>query len=85
MEGSAMAHHPKVIIAMIECLEPVSDSDVALADAWMRDHPADYPDYMRRGIREIGEIIAKGNAEIAELKDQTADWQARLDRLSRRL
>jgi hypothetical protein len=70
---------------MIECREAVSDSDIALADAWMRDHPADYPDYLRRGIRKIGEIMAKGRADCADMKDKNADWQARLDRLLDRL
>jgi 3-methyladenine DNA glycosylase/8-oxoguanine DNA glycosylase len=80
-----MPHHPKVIIAMIESHEPVSDAEIALATVWMRDHPEDFSAHRLATIREIAEIVAKGNADLAEMKDQDADIQALLARIDRHL
>ena len=78
-------HHPQVIIAMIEHREPVSDTDVVRADRWMAEHPKEYPAGLRDGIRQLGEAIAQGNAEHAEMTDWIAQMNATMERLMRRL
>ena len=80
----AIIHHPKVIIAMIECREPVSDTDVVRADRWMAEHPREYPCYLREGIRQLGEAIAQGNADHAEMTDWVAQMNATMEQIRRR-
>ena len=69
---------------MIECGEKVSDTDVVRADRWMAEHPKEYPGYLRDGIRQLGEAIAQGNAEHAEMTDWVARMSAKMDRFRRR-
>lgn len=80
-----MVHHPKVIIAQIECGETVGDGDIVLADIWMRDHPKDYPEYKRCRIRARAEIRAKSAADLAEMLDQNRDWEDRMNADMRKL